>query len=413
MRNDCWTRAGWLLAVCLTMLGSRAAAESSTDFTISIDRKAWSRWGLEYPVTYVFQVSEVSPRTAVMRRDTDSEAWRRLERKTARDFFNGVPCVRFARDKAYVSVGFGAAARIQLRFSGVGSVAFDKVAKYYDGRAAAMTLSNDNWGKRRSANPGAAWKGATDDASDKYQASIHACRRYRLPVSVGINSRMYGGADLWKRMQEELDRGDRSWEPVVHTRSHPCSAKAYRQAGYPREIVGCRDDILENLHGIPYGQHVFEFILPCAYRDDEVRRASAGEFLFLRDWNVHDNPASTAYVPWNPRYRYYGIGGAQTKSYDAVMEKRRPKGRYYAADVAELNRAFDAVYRQGGIFYAMWHSDRYASSVIHDPRPGIDGQAGSTLMQHFAHISGRRDVWYAANGWLYSYRFVAQRATVK
>jgi hypothetical protein len=70
------------------------------------------------------------------------------------------------------------------------------------------------------------------------------------------------------------------------------------------------------------------------------------------------------------------------------------------------------VYRQGGIFYAMWHADRYENSVLYDARPGVDGVAGSTLMQHFAHVANRRDVWYVANGWLYSYRFVAEHAEV-
>jgi hypothetical protein len=94
------------------------------------------------------------------------------------------------------------------------------------------------------------------------------------------------------------------------------------------------------------------------------------------------------------------------------MEVRVPKGRYYAEDVAVLNRAFDRVYEQGGIFYAMWHADRYQNSVLYDTRPGVDGEAGSTLMQHFAHVANRRDVWYVANGWLYCYRYVAQHAEV-
>lgn len=389
---------------------SGAAAEQPGDFSISIDKRTREKWGCQYPVTYVFRVSEISPRTTVLRRDADSEPWRPLERRTSEDFFNGVPCVRFeqGQGKAYVSAGFGKTGQIGLRFVEAGSVTFDEVAKYYDARKAVFTLSNDNWGKRSSANPGAPWRGMTDDASDNYQASVHACRMYHLPVSVGINSRMCGGRAVWQRMQEELDRGDRSWEPVVHTRTHPCSEKAYRAGGYTPEIVGCRDDILQNLRRIPFGQYVFEFILPCGYQDDAVQRAAAGEFLFVRDWDSRDNPASTDYVPWNSEHRYFGIGGFQTKSYDAVLEAHRPKGRYYAEDVAALNQAFDAVHKRGGIFYAMWHADRYQNSVIYDPRPGVSGMAGSTLMQHFAHVANRQDVWYVANGWLYCYRHVAR-----
>lgn len=394
--------------------GNRSESQSSL-FDISVDQHAWKQWGFEYPVTYIFHASDLSDSTAVLRRSDTSGSWRQLAEKSRGDFFNGVECVRLGKDggQAYVSVGFGGSNRIQLKFTNAGAVSFDRVARHYDARQAAYTLSNDNWGRRESANPGAPWRGMTDDSSDKYQASVHACRAFRLPVSVAVNSRMYGGDAVWERMQEEVDRGDRSWEPAVHTRNHPCGAEAYQEEGYVAEIVGCRGDILEKLSGIPYGQHLFEFILPCGYRDDRVEHAAAGHFLFLRDWNTHDNLASIDYAPWNAGHCYYGIGGAQTVSYDVVMEARQPKGRYYAEDVEGLNRAFDQVYRRGGIFYAMWHADRYRNSVIYDPRPGVDGVAGSTLMQHFAHVANRPDVWYTANGWLYSYRYVAQNAVIQ
>ncbi len=394
--------------------GKNASGEQANTFGISIDEEMRAKWGFEYPVTYVFRASNVSPRTTVLCRDTESESWSPLERRTSQDFFNGVECVRFdgAEGKAYVSVGFGKTERIELRFLNAGSVSFDTVAKYYDDRKAAYTLSNDNWGRKDTANAGAPWRGMTDDASDKYQASVHACRMFHLPVSVAINSQLYGEQAIWERIQEELDRGDRSWEPAVHTRHHPCSEKGYLAGGYTPEIVGCRDDLLQNLGNIPYGQYIFEFILPCAYKDDAVRRASAGEFLFLRDWNNQDNPASTDFTRWNSQYQYYGIGGPQTRSYDAIMEARSPKGRFYAEDVMALNDAFDVTYKQGGVFYAMWHADRYENSVVYDPRPGVDGVAGSTLMQHFGHVADRHDVWYVANGWLYCYRYVAQHVEV-
>ena len=401
----------------LAMAGPPAAGEPGPPenrFVISVEHDLWSQWGFEYPVTYVFRLSGVSAGAAVLRRDEASASWTPLERKTSSDFFNGAECVRIDGGDArvYVSVGFHAGNTIELKFVDVESATFDSVAGYYDGRKAAYTLSNDNWGRQQHANPGAAWRGMTDDASDRYQAAVHACRLYRIPVSIAVNSRLAGGDAIWQRMQEELDRGDRSWEPAVHTRTHPCSGKAYAVHGCEWEILGCRDDILAKLSGIPYGQHVFELILPCGYEDTPVRRAARGEFLFVRDWNNGDNPSSADYVPWNREHHYYGIGGFQTKSYDAVLQSRTPAARYYAADVALLNGAFDAVHEAGGIFYAMWHADRYQNSVVYDTRPGREGTSGSTFMQHLAHVAGRRDVWYVANGWLYSYRFAAENAQV-
>jgi hypothetical protein len=77
-----------------------------------------------------------------------------------------------------------------------------------------------------------------------------------------------------------------------------------------------------------------------------------------------------------------------------------------------LDTAFKQVYREGQIFYAMWHPDRYQNSVIHDVRPPVDGIQGSSLMQHLAHVAHCKDVWYVPNGWLHCYRYVAEHAQV-
>lgn len=422
MKPACRSRIA-LLVLCLVSLSPWTAnvlatnnvpASPAPTFTISMDRALWEKWGFQYPVTYVFRVSAISPDARAERRDGPSDAWKPLAGKTPDDFFNGIECVRWDRQRgrAYVSVGFGAGSTIELRLTGVGSAALESIAEYYDDRKAAFTLSNDNWGNRTTARPGARFQGEDNDASDKYQAALHVCRRFHLPVSIAINSRLGGDGAMWQRMREELARKDFSWEPAVHSRSHACSAAAYSVHGYRSEILGCRDDILTNLSDIPYGQYLFEYILPCGYYDDQVAATAAGEFLILRAYNGRDNPASTQYGDWDAQHRFYGKVGFETKSYDRVLQRRKPAARYYADDVAQLNSAFDAVYQQGGIFYAMWHSDRYQNSVIHDPRPGVDGESGSSLIQHFAHVANRRDVWYAANGWLYAYHLAAEKVQV-
>lgn len=400
-------------APCAAFAAAPAPA-AAPRFTISIDKAAWSKWGLQYPATYVFQVSGVAPDAHVKRRDPGSAAWTPLERKTPGDFFNGVECVRYdaGAGRAYVSVGFKSGNSIGLEMPGVASARFVAAARYYDGRKAAYTLSNDNWGCNAWAHPGAPWKGTTDDESDNYQAALHVARSFHLPVSIAINSRSAGGEATWRIMQQELDRGDRSWEPVVHGQTHPKNATAYAVRGYKAEILGCREDILKHLHDIPYGQHVYEHILTFGYEDDEIRRTDSGEFLFLRGFNWLDNPASTDFAPWDKKHGFYGIGGLNTKGYDTLLQKREPKGRFFAADVAEANRAFDKVCQAGGIFYALWHPDRFRNSVLYDPRPGVDGREGSTLMQHLAHVANRKDVWYVANGWMYSYHYVAEHARV-
>lgn len=383
-------------------------------FAITIDPAMWGLWDFQYPVTYVFEVSGLSPETGVRRRGHPTEIWTPIPQKAASECFNGVECVRFdrARHRAFVSVGFGAGNSIELQFSHAASARFVGVAKYYDDRTAAYTLSLDNWGRMATANPGATWQGPDSDRSDKYQAALAVCRRFSLPVSIAINTHMAGSNAMWRTMQQELDRGDLSWEPAVHAQTHPGNARAYGLRGRDAEILGCRDEILHSLRHIPFGQHVFEHILTSGYQDDAILGTDASEFLFVRGYNGGDNPASTTYANWDDAHKFYGVGGLSAKAYDRVFARRDPKGRFFAADVEELDAAFDRVREAGGICYAMWHPDRYQNSVIHDPRPGRDGVQGSTLMRHLAHVANRQDVWYVANGWLYCYRYVAEYATV-
>jgi hypothetical protein len=132
-----------------------------------------------------------------------------------------VPRPPAAAHRVYVSVGFKSRPAIDLEFSGADQAEFVEIARYYDGRKAAYTLSLDNWGFRETANPGAPWRGADDDRSDKYQAALAVCRSHALPVAIAINTHGAGGEPFWQTLQAELDRNDGSWEPAVHAETHP------------------------------------------------------------------------------------------------------------------------------------------------------------------------------------------------
>jgi hypothetical protein len=274
------------LSIVETVGGMSRAA--NPQFQITIPREAWQKFGFRHPTTYVFacDAAGAAKEVQVKRRDADGDTWSALDIKTPEDFFNGVEGVRFdaQNGRAYVSVGFHTTPAIQLEFLGTSRAEFVEVARYYDGRQAAYTLSIDNWGCKSVAHPGAPWKGPADDASDNYQAALHVCRRFHLPVSIAINTGLEGGESLWQTMQTELDRRDLSWEPSVHAETHPCSAAAYAVHGYRREILGCRDEILQRLRKIPFGQHIFEHILTCGYVDDSILQTDADQFLFVRGY---------------------------------------------------------------------------------------------------------------------------------
>jgi len=396
----------------LTVAGPGLAANPV--FRVSIDAESWRRFGWRYPATYVFHVPAGASALKVSRRDAPGDSWTPLEAKPSGAAFNGIECFRRVPEvnRVYVSVGFKSRPEIELDFRGAEKVEFVEIARYYDARKAVYSLSIDNWGYRATAHPGAPWRGADDDRSDKYQAALAVCRSKGLPVAIAVNIHGDGGESFWKTLQAELDRGDRSWEPAVHAETHPCSAAAYADRGYRSEILGCRDQLLGRLHNIPWGPFIFEHILTCGYFDDSVLSTSARQFVLVRGYNAHDNPTSVDYAPWNAERGFYGVGGLSYKAYDAVFQHRKPAGRYYREDVEALDAAFEKVCRAGQVFYAMWHPDRHSNSGIHDARQPIEGGQGSSLIQHLAHVAGRHDVWYVANGWLHCYRYVAEHARV-
>ncbi len=401
----------FLMVLC-TQAG--AARESDRIYRISVDREIWAKWGFQYPVTYIFAAPELPEKVMVRKRDNESAGWKAVKIESESDFFNGIECVRVERDynRLFVSAGFTAGNSFELKFARMEDIRFVGVARYYDNRRAAYTLSLDNWGFRATANPGAEWHGSTDDRSDKYQAALHVCRDFHLPVSIAINSCSAGSNTMWDIMQKELDLQDSSWEPAVHARTHPGSEKAYGVNGYKQEILGCRDDILQHLNRIPFGRHIFEHILTSGYCDKALLNTDISEFLFVRAYNGRDNPSSRGYASWDIFRKYYGPGGLNVKDYDRVFARRNPKGRFFESDVAELNAVVDSVLKAGEICYVMWHPDRYQNSVLYDPTPGQDGVQGSILIQHLNHVANRKDIWYVANGWLYSYRYVADNVSV-
>ena len=152
-----WPNCFVLVAVLFWLPVQFAATSISAEptFTVSIDKGSWQKWGFEYPATYVFRVSDVATQTQVKRRDAGGFSWTLLEPRTPQDFFNGVECGDLIARRASLRIR-----RISFQPSngtcpgGTGSAEFESIARYYDGRKAVYTLSNDNWGCNAWAHPG-------------------------------------------------------------------------------------------------------------------------------------------------------------------------------------------------------------------------------------------------------------------
>ncbi|MBN1618453.1 PKD domain-containing protein, partial [Candidatus Dojkabacteria bacterium] len=78
-------------------------------FKITIPQADHQKFGVKYPVTYVFDIPSGWGNPYVNYRFRTGDSWTALPTKTSSDFFNGINAVRFdlANDKAYVSIGFG------------------------------------------------------------------------------------------------------------------------------------------------------------------------------------------------------------------------------------------------------------------------------------------------------------------
>ena len=397
-----------------------AATGNYTQFEVTINETLYSSWGFKYPITYVFNLPSGSTGIEVYRRDSSLDSWVPILEKMSSDFFNGIEAVRFdyANNKAYVSLGFDTKNTIYIKFNNVEGVTFDSISKYYDDRKAVYVMTNDDWGNYLG------WYGdtvgvpcggdMTNPNCDKYEASIIASRYFHIPMTIAIITEWpwddpTQNAAKWDRMQEQLDLQDNSWEPAVHTRTHPCdeSGSGYVAFGYDWEILGAAQDILTKLHNIPFGHYVFTFVLPCGYLDSTIESTAAGQFIIIRNGGGTIND----YAPFDSIYNYYH-GDLNIIGIDDLLTSRRPWGGYYADWVAELNSAFDTVYNNGGIFYMLYHSEIYRNEIIYSLDPPVDGISGSTLMQHWNHVANRTDLWYVAIGWLYSYKMVADRVTV-
>jgi hypothetical protein len=161
-------------------------------FQLSVDKTLWEKWGLCYPVTYLFETSDLSSIT-VSCCDTVSDPWQNIPTKTETDFYNGIEVVRIdnAQHLIYVSVGFKKNPTIFIKFNSPGKVTYKSITRYYDNRKATYTVSLDNWGSTLHSGTcaGVTCTSPTDDNGDKYQAAIWALRSFKIPVSVASNTR--------------------------------------------------------------------------------------------------------------------------------------------------------------------------------------------------------------------------------
>jgi hypothetical protein len=349
---------------------------NATAYKISIDPNAHINYGLGYPVTYIFLIPENSSNLKAYRRYSLSQGWAQLEEKSAKDFFNGIECVRFdySQNRAYVSVAFSDISDdiyICITDANGNAVptAFLEIAKYYDNRKAAVVATGDDLDGREYVQY------AFKRASDKFQAS-------KIWVTFGIVTNN-GYPPNWNDIQKQLDEG--YIEVASHSRTHP----TVPYPDYDSEIGGSKSDILGNLtlpslYRRGNNEYIWAWIEPFSESDEMVRQ-KLGQYKYLIS-------RTTAY-PQNDFASWDSVHGTFDRiGITAVADDRT---------LAQLNAAFNDAYAKGQIYHFYFHVG------------GNSWSSTAKIPRHLDYIKNKLDVWYVGLGALYAYRYVYLNALVQ
>jgi len=199
---------------------------------------------------------------------------------------------------------------------------------------------------------------------------------------------------LWPRLQKAIEDGH---ELGSHARTHPCrrpdTVEWCSEAYTEDEVVASRDDILRKTKQ-PY---VWSWCYPCGHcaNHESIRsRIAAAGYIVAR--NYPDEPNNGHLAPdlrtWAPDF--------YNAAYTQVVQKRGGSATTQVIDVELLNKKFDEVHAERGIYHFLSHPQ------------WLDFGPEGFYEKHLAHVARRSDVWYVPMGPLYAYKTLSDKTDV-
>jgi len=331
-------------------------------------------YGLSYPVTYKFSLSQGLENLNAYRKYEYSQDWNLIDEKNHDDFFNGIEAVRFDYDEniAYVSVAFSAISdtiyiKIENNNDENINALFVGACEYYDNRQAVVTITADDW---------------ADYCNEKFVQACQNFRSYNLWYSVAVITGWIWNQETWDDIQTQLDNG--LIEVVSHSRTHPYTPYVDVEG----EVAGSKQDIINNLNLLNHNrsgvnEYVYAWVAPFGDYDAIIDTSTSNaKYLVSRLFYYNENYFSN----WNnDLYKFDPVGGSiELGNLDY----------WGSTDINELNTTFNNIIDSNGIYHLITH-------------PNILDWDEDFTWNHLEYISNRKDIWYVGFGHLFLYRFIS------
>ena len=355
-----------------------ANQNQSDIISLEIDSNNHTKFGLTYPVTYIFEIPSGSSDLKIYYDEDNSSRWKPMTEKTRDDVFSGLNAVRFnySDNKAYISVKFEESDAMQLMIRDTNgnniNATYIEIPKYYDDNVMAVTITNDDLGGGASITP--------------FNDMLTLCKNRGLWLTATTITGL--AKNTWTDIQTMVDRDN--LEICSHSVTHPSSPYGTEFNDSRTHIIG--NLTLPDLYSNADGEFVPCWLSPKSQWTDAVDYPNASSAGYLGivagAWNLD---YQNIYSNWSDTYGLYEYqnGYENAASFISFMEQ------YNSTTYPYMDDMFDTIYAAGGVYHLRGH-----------PAWIEDLTENGWLADHLDHIGNRADVWYTGYGAMYMYHLV-------